>query len=175
MVWFDGAWYAQRGLGIAGTVFVILVMPELWKSRETKSIEIEESARYNLRYVYGAKLLIFGFVDLMLISLFGFAMIQTQEFFVPDLLKQFMFPVMISTIISLGTLSLEKNFNEVASALLCAAVNMTWLLTVSSETVYERITIPIWVVLFSSGLGIMILLLYKLLSEKEHYFGVQQC
>ena len=38
--------YVQRSMGVAGALFVILLIPELWKNRNCNSMEIEAAAYY---------------------------------------------------------------------------------------------------------------------------------
>ena len=42
-------YYIRRGLGITGVLFVVLVIPELWKNRTCGCMEIEASSFYFLK------------------------------------------------------------------------------------------------------------------------------
>ena len=161
------SWYAQRGMSIVGALFVILAIPELWKNRETRSMEIEEASYYTLRHVYGAKILSFGFVDIVLLSLFGVAAVHAQQCLITDILKQLIFPVMISTILCLGSLSFHKKISELLAATLCLGANAGWMAVTMNDAVYNRITPAIWAGMFALGFAIILLLNYRLLHERR--------
>lgn len=161
------SWYAQRGMSIVGGLFVILAIPELWKNRETKSMEIEEASYYTLRHVYGAKILSFGFVDIVLLSLFGIAAVHAQQCLITDILKQLIFPVMISTILCLGSLSFHKKISELLAATLCLGANAGWMAVTMNDVVYNRITPAIWAGMFALGFAIILLLNFRLLHERR--------
>ena len=52
--------YIQRSMGVIASLFVILIIPELWKNRTFQCMEIEASSYYSLRQVYAARMLLFG-------------------------------------------------------------------------------------------------------------------
>lgn len=161
------SWYTQRGMSIVAALFVILAIPELWKNRETKSIEIEEASYYNLRHVYGAKILSFGLVDVVFLSIFAIITINTQEYPVTDFLKQFIFPVMISTILCLVTLSFSRKLTELFTAMLCMAVDAVWIAIAMNDTVYDMISPAIWIAMFLAGSVIITILIYNLMREGQ--------
>ena len=91
--------YIYRGWSILAALFVILIIPELWENMECKSMEIEESSLFDLRKVYAAKLIAFGLVDTIFLTFFCTAATQLQNILFVDILKQFVFPVMIAATI----------------------------------------------------------------------------
>ena len=48
----EGALHIRRSLGIAAPLFVILILPELWKNRTHDAMEVEGTTFYTLRQVY---------------------------------------------------------------------------------------------------------------------------
>ncbi|MBF1322512.1 MAG: hypothetical protein HXM72_02270, partial [Mogibacterium diversum] len=62
--------YIYRGMSIFATLFVILIIPELWGNMKCKSMEIEEASLFDLRKVYAAKLIAFGLVDTIFLTFF---------------------------------------------------------------------------------------------------------
>ena len=60
----------QRILGVAASMFTILIIPELWKSQTYQSMEIEATSYYSLRQIYAARMFLFGIVDIALITFF---------------------------------------------------------------------------------------------------------
>lgn len=57
-------------MGTLAPLFVVLVLPELWKNRSSGALEIECTAYYSLRQIYAARMVLFGLVDLALLTLF---------------------------------------------------------------------------------------------------------
>ncbi|KAI4450280.1 hypothetical protein C823_004813 [Eubacterium plexicaudatum ASF492] len=62
--------YIQRSIGIAAPLFVLLIIPEMWKNRNANAMEVECTTLYSIRQVYAARMILFAFVDLVLLSLF---------------------------------------------------------------------------------------------------------
>ena len=62
--------YTKRSMGVATALFVILIIPELWKNRSCECMEIEAASYYSLKQVYAARMLLFGVTDILLITLF---------------------------------------------------------------------------------------------------------
>ena len=52
--------YIKRSMGVAAALFVILIIPELWKNRSCECMEIEAASYYSLKQVYAARMLLFG-------------------------------------------------------------------------------------------------------------------
>lgn len=55
--------YIKRSMGVAAALFVILIIPELWKNRSCECMEIEAASYYSLKQVYAARMLLFGVTD----------------------------------------------------------------------------------------------------------------
>ena len=63
-------YYVQRSLGVVSALFVIMIIPELWKNQSNQCMEIESASYYSLKQVYAARILLFGVVDIFLLTLF---------------------------------------------------------------------------------------------------------
>ena len=50
-------------MGVVATLFVILIIPELWKNRSCECMEIEATSYYSLKQVYATRMLLFGVTD----------------------------------------------------------------------------------------------------------------
>ena len=71
--------YAERCMGITAPIFVILFLPELWKNYNYQSMEIEGAAFYSLQKVMAARMLLFGMIDLVLLTAFmGIGVASTE-------------------------------------------------------------------------------------------------
>ena len=45
----------MRIMGISATIFVVLIIPEIWKNRRNGAIEIEQASYYTLRQICTAE------------------------------------------------------------------------------------------------------------------------
>lgn len=181
LLFFAGEWiavpgdtdYTYRGLSILASLFVILVIPELWKNIEYRSIEIEECSLFNLRRVYAAKLIAFGAIDTILLTFFCIIASQMQDILFADMLKQFVFPVMISATICLLSFSSKRRCSEVTTMIVCGIANVIWMVTAMNETVYSKITPVIWGGLFGVCICLMVYSVRKVLQKRMECWEVQ--
>lgn len=161
--------YIHRGFSIVGALFVIFIIPELWKNNKNGSVEIEESSLFSLRKVYAAKLIAFGLVDTLMLTVFCILTVQMNDIIFADLLKQLIFPVMIAAAICLTAFSHGGFFNEIAVIMVCLGANSIWMLVAVNETVYSQITPLIWAGLFGICIGLIVCCIYKTLYKNGKY------
>ena len=79
----------MRIMGISATIFVVLIVPEIWKNRRNGAIEIEQASYYTLRQICTARMLMFGVVDLVIIMVFLAITYQTTILSLSDLVVNF--------------------------------------------------------------------------------------
>lgn len=151
----------QRAMSVAAVLFVILIMPEIWKNRETNSMEIEKASFYSLRQIYSAKLLAFGLVDACIVNVFCFTAAGIHQIPVYDLLKQFIFPLMVATGICFSIFCSKRQFGEMTAVFACAITNGIWTLAIINEAVYARITSLLWGVLFTISGAVVVFSIRK--------------
>lgn len=161
--------YIYRGWSILAALFVILIIPELWENMECKSMEIEESSLFDLRKVYAAKLIAFGLVDTIFLTFFCTAATQLQNILFVDILKQFVFPVMIAATICIIAFSCSKPFNELATMIICIVANSIWMSVALNEAIYSKITPLIWMGLFAVCISLIIYNVRKVLNKNSKY------
>lgn len=147
--------YVYRSMGAAGALFVILIIPEMWKNRTNCCMEIESAAYYSLRQVYSARMLLFGLADIFLITVFGGAVTISLKITLAELLVQFLFPMAVAACICFVVLCSRYFVNEAAAAGLCILWSALWWCLLMNEQIYEAVTLPVWMIL----LGIVILFL----------------
>lgn len=161
--------YIYRGLSIFATLFVILIIPELWVNMKYKSMEIEDASLFNLRNVYAAKLIAFGIVDTIFLSFFCATVTQLQYVLLVDVLKQFVFPVMIAATICMSVFSCRNPFSELTTVVICIVANTLWTTVVLNESIYCKITFWIWICLFAVSFLLIIYSVYKALNKNSKY------
>lgn len=160
--------YMKRSMGIVAALFVILIIPELWKNRSCECMEIEAVSYYSLRQVYAARMLSFGVIDILLITLFLVTASTGLHFELSQLVIQFLFPLCVTACICFGILCSKYSFSETFAIILCAI----WFFIVLNENIYAMVTIPIWFVLMGATILFLILAVYRVLKNCDKYLEV---
>lgn len=80
-------------------MFAILIIPELWKNRSCRCMEIEAASCYSLEQVYEARMRLFGITDIFFITLFWGTASEGLHFELLQLIVQFLFPLSVTACI----------------------------------------------------------------------------
>ena len=136
--------FVRQSMGVLAPLFAILMLPELWKNRSNTSVEIENASYYSLRQIYAARMLVFALVDFSLLCLFSGVILCSAHITFWDILVHFMLPMMITCCIIFRTLSSRHIASELLAMLLCLLAAGIWLQIVSNNTLYEAISLPVW-------------------------------
>jgi len=162
----DSDFYTRRTLGVAAPLFVILILPELWKNRTHYAIEVEGTTFYTLRQVYAARMTLFAGVDLLLLTAFFVVASYFARVTIMELLIQFVLPLNVACCICFRTLYAKRIRSEALAMLLCILWTGVWAMLIMSSAVYSVISVPIWIAaLVASFLGIS----YTLCHGKEKW------
>lgn len=164
--------YIQRGMGIMATLFVILIIPELWKNRSCHSMEIEESSYYSLRQIYSARMVLFGIIDLLLLTVFCTTMTIGLNLEFMELLVQFLLPMLVTACICFGTLCSKHMIDETAAIILCVLWCGIWLVITLDEKIYTMITLPIWLICIGLSFGFLCIAIWRTLNNCSNYWEV---
>lgn len=135
----------RRSLGLAGPLFVILILPELWKNRNFDAMEVECTTYYNLRSIYAARLTIFAGVDIVLLSAFFAGASLFARVTIWEMLIQFLLPFNVTCCICFGTLYSKRISSEALALLLCIIWTGLWCMLILNNAVYQVISVPVWV------------------------------
>lgn len=165
--WTQDDYYVHRSLGVIASLFVILIIPELWKNRTHKSMEIEASSYYSLRQIYAARMLLFGIVDVVLISTFCAIASITLQFTLTELLIQFLFPMVVTACICFGILCSKHSFSEAVAVGLCIIWSALWWSITLTESIYTFIALPLWLLLIGSALVFLSVTIYRTLNNNN--------
>ena len=95
------------------------MIPELWKNRSCHCIEIEEPSYYSLRQIYSARMVLFGIVDVFLLTVFCGTMIIGLHMEFTKLLVQFFTAMLVAACICFGTLCNRYITDETVTIILC--------------------------------------------------------
>ena len=144
----------RRALGLAGPLFVILILPELWKNRNFDAMEVECTTYYTIRSIYAARLVLFAGVDLLLLSAFFAVASVFAKITVWEMLIQFVLPFNVTCCICFRTLYAKRIRSEALAMLLCILWTGIWAILIMSNAVYSAISVPLWIAALAvSALG----------------------
>lgn len=164
--------YITRSMGVAASLFVILIIPELWRNRSCECMEIEASSYYSLKQVYAARMLLFGITDICLISLFLGTASMGLHFELIELVIQFLFPLCVTACICFGILCSKYVFSEGVAVFMCIMWSAVLLLIVLNENVYAKITVSIWCALLGMAILFLAFSIYRILRKCNKYLEV---
>lgn len=146
----ESGFYVQRLMGAAAPLFAVLLLPELWKNRNTGALELEGTAYYSLRQIYAARILLLAMVDLLLLSVFSAAAVLTEKVLIEEMIVQFFLPYLVTCCICFHTLYSYKAVSETFALFLCMVWCAVWTELVLNE-IYEKISFPIWLALTAAA------------------------
>lgn len=164
--------YICRSFGLAATLFVILIIPELWKNRANCCMEIEGSTYYALRQIYSARLLLFGLTDILLVSLFCCMAAVSLRISLTELLIQFIFPMTVTACICFGIFGSRNQFNESAALGMCILWSALWWCILMDEELYSAITVPVWITLLGMAFLFLIITVCRLIRQCDDIWEV---
>lgn len=136
--------YQRRCMAVLTPLFVILILPELWKNRSNNAMEVESAAYFSLRKIYAARLIIFGMADLCLLTEFCALSVFTLHIAAMDFLIQFVLPLNMTCGVCFMTLQSKRNLSLFTSLALSLGSAAALLLLMLNDGLYARITMPMW-------------------------------
>lgn len=157
--------FIQRGMGVAGVLFVILIIPELWKNQSAHCMEIEAASYYSLRQIYSARILLFALVDTVLLTAFCIVLHGSMQFAVIDLMAQFLFPMAVTACICFGLLCNKHAVSKTVSMVLCITWSTVWWFITINEKLYTMVTLPVWIILLGIAFIFLAGAVYKILKD----------
>lgn len=147
----DSNYYIQRCIGIAAPLFVVMLVPEIWKNRNANAMEIECTSYYSLRQIYAARLILFAVVDLFLLSIFSCLVLCTTQVILSTFIIQFFIPMNVTCCICFRTLYSKRSSSDSQAfpLLLCMIWCVVWVEIVLKESIYMAISVPMWWILLA--------------------------
>lgn len=163
----------QREMSIGATLFIIIMIPELWKNRQHHSMEIEATTVYSLRQVYAAKIIAFGLVDILMLTSFCILAETTQGISAFDLMKQLVFPLLLAAGSCFAVLCSRKLFSESMAVVICMIVNGLWTMLVLRDQLYNSISVGLWIILFDIAGLFLAYMVWRTLKHCGNYWEVR--
>lgn len=152
----------RKGIAIGIPIFTVLILPELWKTRQYRMEEIENSSVHTTKDIYVARLFLFGIVDLFgLTSLWIFTFRQGIE----NLIFEMLIPFNGICILMLGSLTFFKGREFYLPISLSFLFTIGWVFLLSNEQLYASISYSLWCVLFIVSIGILAIIIYQLIHR----------
>ena len=173
LVLFYTGWILQKGkepadmqktLGISASLFIIMMIPELWKNRSSCSLEIEGAARFSLRQIYTARMLTFTVVDTTFLSVFAGIIAVTTSVSIVDMIVQFFLPMTVTCCICFRTLCSRHTSSEYMACFLSMLWSAIWMRIVLDDRIYRAVSIPVWVAVCCAALLYLTYLVKKVMN-----------
>lgn len=156
----------RRSLGLAGPLFVILILPELWKNRNFDAMEVECTTFFTLRSIYAARLTLFAGVDILLLSAFFAGASLFAKITVWEMLIQFVLPFNVTCCICFWTLYSKRIRSEAFALFLCILWTAAWSMLILNNAIYLAISVPMWITALVFSFGGMV---YTLCRGQEKW------
>ncbi len=142
----------RETLGVGAPLFIILVIPELWRNQSSNAMDIESATMYTLQQLYAARLTLFAGVDLLLLTAFCLGTTASHVLTFWEILIQFVLPVSVTCCICLTCLYTPRVGHQAFSLALCLAFAGIWKEIVSNEKFYQAVTVPAWAAMLTFSL-----------------------
>ena len=162
----------QRSMGIMAPVFVILLLPELWKNQSNASMEVEAASYFSIRKIYAARMTLFAIADLLMLSLFFTVSIVTLKLTVGEMIIQFFLPMNVPCCICFRNLCSNREESGYTAFLMSLVWIAVWMMIVLQERIYRRITAPIWAGVIILSFVYLIYSVCKVWKNCEKYWEV---
>ena len=158
--------YIYRSMGVVSTLFIILIIPEIWKNRTNQCMEIESATFYSLKQVYAARMLLFGIVDVGLVTAFCGITSVSLNISLMDLLIQFLLPMTVTACICFGILCNRHLLNESVAVGMCILWSALWWFILLDERIYREIAVSVWMLALGLTASLLVFFIYQ---------SIQQC
>ena len=164
MNYLDDSEYLMRTIGTSSVLFIVMIIPEFWRNKESDSLQIEATCLYSLRQIYSARVFLIGVADVFMITLFMLVCCVGMRMHFMDILVQFLFPMVVAAGICFAMLN-SRALNEAASMLGCFLWSVIWWMVTMNDFIYTKITFPVWSILFGLASCFLIGAVYKAIHD----------
>ena len=167
----ESDYYTRRCLGLTAPVFVILILPELWKNDTNRSFEVESAALFNLQKIVAARILLFSMVDLVLLTAFFTVSVTFLGISFMDLIVQFLIPMLVTCCICLRMFGGKCNRSLLPPVAACLFWLAVWTQVVLREDVYCKISVPVWMGVLTLSLCCLCYCAARMLKNVEFNYS----
>lgn len=128
----------QRLMGAGACLFAIFLVPEIWKNRRNQAMEIEGAAYYSLRQVCMVRILLFGFMDLLIVTAFAVSVAFTVRVSAQMFAVNFMIPFNVTGAICFRFLYCKRSESEYLAAAGCFLFMILWVFIIPEKKFIVR-------------------------------------
>lgn len=157
----DGGENTERVLGAMSVMFSVMIIPEIWKNKRYFAVEIEKTAFYSLRQICAGRTVLFAGVDLVMISIFFAVSVYTLHISAYRIIIDFLVPFNVSCCICFRLLYSKWTDKEYIPVFLSMVCILIWSSVVSSDSIYQKVSTPIWIGLLIISFGYLVFCIYK--------------
>ncbi|MBM6766027.1 hypothetical protein H5996_08970 [Faecalicoccus pleomorphus] len=154
----------RKAIAIIIPVFTVLILPELWRTRQCRMEEIENSSVYTTKDIYIARMVLFGIVDL-----FGLTLLWTLVCMqgIEHLIFELLIPFNGVCILMLASLTFYSGREFYLPISLTFIFTLAWFLLLSNEQLYAQISYSLWFGFFLFSLIVLLIISYQLIHRCE--------
>jgi hypothetical protein len=160
----------QRSMGIFASLFIVFILPELWKDRRTGSSELESTMYYSLHSIYSARLVLFSLLDAILLIPFSFILILTGKVNGFQLTAQFFVPLVITAALCFSMLCSTRIYHETIATVLCLSFSALWWLLTMNSRIFNSLYAPAWLAILTVSLIFLIWSVYRTIKTADIHF-----
>lgn len=161
----------QRLMGVGACLFGIFLVPEIWKNRRNQAMEIEGAAYYSLRQICMARIMLFGFMDLLIVTVFAISVAFTVRVSAQMFTVNFLIPFNVTGAICFRFLYCKRSESEYLAAAGCFLFMILWVFIISREEIYCKISGAAW---YAALILSMIYLIYVIKRSQNFYGAVYE-
>ena len=166
----DGGANTERTLGAMSVMFSVMIIPEIWKNRIFSAVEIEKTAFYSLRQICSARTLLFAIADLVMLTVFFWVSALTLQMPLYHMIIDFLIPFNVSSCICFRLLYSKWNDMEYIAVFLSIVCIFVWSLIVSSDFIYQKISMSVWGGLLIISFVCLVYCIHKSYCDCEMYW-----
>lgn len=154
-------------MGVGACLFAIFLVPEIWKNRRNQAMEVEGAAYYSLRQICMARILLFGFMDLLIVTIFAVSVAFTVRISVQMFAVNFMIPFNVTGAICFRFLYCKRSESEYLAAAGCFLFMILWVFIFSREEIYCKISGAVW----CAALILSMVYLIYVIKRSQNFYG----
>lgn len=164
----ENVYAVQRLMSVSAALFIILIIPELWKNRSSGSLEIEGAAYFSLRQIYAARMFLFATVDSVFLVFFAGIVSMTGMVSIWEVAQHFFLPMVCTCCICFRALYSRRIASEYAACFLALLWAVVWSFLIVEDNVYLKLSVPVWIGIFCVSILYLTYVVRKIMTDLEN-------
>ena len=152
---------------------IILMIPELWKNLTHRCLEIESAAYYSVQKIYAARIILFGLMDILMLTIFSGSVHVIVGISLREIVTEFRLPMTVTACICFSVLGRQYRNSGIAMVL-CVLWSAGWWAISAHDLCYAAVALPggVWMSIFGMAILFLIVMIYRLLRSCNKYMEV---